>query len=626
MKKREKNMSLYNDNIDFLKKNYPYVKWNTEQEVESNTHEICVMEDRNKDTMLGVMIDNHVWTFGSCYDAEMAAEYWVNQFENVNYRTIFILIGVGNGIYIRKLTEKYPENYVIVCEPDMELFAAYLETQMMKRDFSDKVFLAAGENAEAIYMELMYKLINYDNKKEIKHVVIPNYQNVNRQLVVFYKKKYRDCVERVVITRNTIIVDEETRAENQLRNMLYFYKQFSLGQLYDAVKGIEPKKHTAIVVAAGPSLDKNIAELKKAQNKAFIMVVDTALKTVIKAGIKPDLAIMIDPEKDPQLFQKEEIRDLPLCVSICGNHKIIEAHKGELFFPTGETKMTEALMKKYEKGIYTVPTGGSVANNAFSIVGLMGFGTIILVGQDLAYPNGQIHTSAAYDDEQNIEISDSKYFQVEDIYGGKVYTEANMDCYRKWYEEQININPQIRVIDATEGGAKIRGTEIMTLREAIALTCDGKENLDYKNLIKPTKTMFNREQQTEIEQYFINVEFKLENLKKLLKEQKENYNQLEKIEMKNQQMGEKYKKLVKKTAKNTKKIEENELMDFLQLYKNIVEYRVIDNLNDNRDKNLSESIKAARGGKMLCETYMENIETVKAKWHELLIENHLIEE
>ncbi len=60
-------------------------------------------------------------------------EHWVNQFENVNYRTIFIIVGVGNGIYIRKLAEKYPENYIIVCEPDMELFVAYLETQNMKK-------------------------------------------------------------------------------------------------------------------------------------------------------------------------------------------------------------------------------------------------------------------------------------------------------------------------------------------------------------------------------------------------------------------------------------------------------------------------------------------------------------
>ena len=183
--------------------------------------------DRKNNVMLGVKVDNHIWSFGSCYDAEMAAEHWVNQFENVNYRTIFIIVGVGNGIYIRKLAEKYPENYIIVCEPDMELFVAYLETQNMKRDFSGKIFLAAGENADALYIELMYQVINYDNKKEIKYEILPNYQNVNEQLVLLYRKKYRDCVSRVIIKRNTIVVDEQTRAENQLRNMFYFYKKFS---------------------------------------------------------------------------------------------------------------------------------------------------------------------------------------------------------------------------------------------------------------------------------------------------------------------------------------------------------------------------------------------------------------
>ena len=619
-------MSLYNENIKFLKENYPYVKWDEEHELESNVHEICAINDRKNNVMLGVKVDNHIWSFGSCYDAEMAAEHWVNQFENVNYRTIFIIVGVGNGIYIRKLAEKYPENYIIVCEPDMELFVAYLETQNMKRDFSGKIFLAAGENADALYIELMYQVINYDNKKEIKYEILPNYQNVNEQLVLLYRKKYRDCVSRVIIKRNTIVVDEQTRAENQLRNMFYFYKKFSIGQLYDATEKITHQNRAAIVVAAGPSLDKNITELKKAQNKAFIIVVDTALKTVIKAGVKPDLAIMIDPEKDPSLFENEVIKNIPLCVSIYGNYRIISKHKGEVFFPTGESNLTEALMKKYNKGIYTVPTGGSVANNAFSIVGFMGFGTIILIGQDLAYPNGQIHTAEAYDDEKGIEASNSKYFEVEDIYGGKVYTESNMDSYRKWYEEQININPQIRVIDATEGGAKINGTEIMTLKEAISLTCENQDDIDYRSLIKPTETMFNEEQQEEIEQYFINIESQLSKLKKVLKDQEINYIQLEKMEIRNQQNESRYKRLVEKTSKTAKKLEENELMDFLQLYQNIVEYRVLDNMNDDQDKTLTESIKAAKGGKMTCQTYIENIDTVKVKWHQLLIENHLIEE
>ena len=92
------------------------------------------------------------------------------------------------------------------------------------------------------------------------------------------------------------------------------------------------------------------------------------------------------------------------------------------------------------------------------------------------------------------------------------------------------------------------------------------------------------------------------------------------MEIRNQQNESKYKRLVEKTSKTAKKLEENELMDFLQLYQNIVEYRVLDNMNDDQDKTLTE-----RRGKMICKTYIENIDTVKVKWHQLLIENHLIE-
>ena len=36
-------MSLYNENIKFLKENYSYVKWDEEHELESNVHEICAI-------------------------------------------------------------------------------------------------------------------------------------------------------------------------------------------------------------------------------------------------------------------------------------------------------------------------------------------------------------------------------------------------------------------------------------------------------------------------------------------------------------------------------------------------------------------------------------------------------
>ena len=57
---------------------------------------------------------------------------------------------------------------------------------------------------------------------------------------------------------------------------------------------ILPTDIPAIVVSAGPSLNKNIVELRKAKNKAFIVAVDTAVKPLVKAGIIPDLYVVVD--------------------------------------------------------------------------------------------------------------------------------------------------------------------------------------------------------------------------------------------------------------------------------------------------------------------------------------------
>lgn len=619
-------MCLYDRNIQFLKEQYPYVVWNEQFEDKNNSHKICVMEDKKQNPVICVLSDDHIWRLGSCYDAELAADVWVEQFENVNYRTIFIVMGIGSGIYVKKLAEKYPDQYIIVCEPDKELFSAYLQTQDMERNFSKNVFLAAGEKAVAIYIELVGKLVNYDNKKEIIFVSIPNYNHINSDILLEYKKQYRNHIERLIFIRNTLIMDEASRAKNELRNLFLFYKQYSIGQLYENARKIHPEKYAAIVVAAGPSLDKNIDQLKKAKGKAFIIAVDTALKAVINAGIEPDLAIMIDPEKEPDLFENERIKNLPLCVSTAGNNIIMVKHKGKLFFPTGESKITKKLALIYKRGIYTVATGGSVANNAFSIVGAMGFGTIILIGQDLAYPNGQVHTLSAYENEEYIDRDAGKYYEVEDIYGGKVYTEANMDCYRRWFEDQICINPQIKVIDATEGGAKIHGTEVMTLKEAIDKTCNFEKQLDFGEIVNPKETLFSDVEQKQIEAYYINIEQELTEIRKLLKKQVDNYRKLEELELKGKQHKKEYTKIVKKTTDTLNEIEKSELLELIQLYRNIVEYNVLDNINNNEDKTLSESIKAVRGGRMICEAYIENIDDIKEKWHKLLVESKLINE
>ena len=65
------------------------------------------------------------------------------------------------------------------------------------------------------------------------------------------------------------------------------------------LKNIRPyQRIPVVIVAAGPSLDKNIHILKEFQGKCLIICVDIVLFKLIENGIRPDFVINIDPHPE----------------------------------------------------------------------------------------------------------------------------------------------------------------------------------------------------------------------------------------------------------------------------------------------------------------------------------------
>jgi hypothetical protein len=121
----------------------------------------------------------------------------------------------------------------------------------------------------------------------------------------------------------------------------------------------------------------------------------------------------------------------------------------------------------YDKG--TVFSGSSVAHQLLGIATALGASPIILVGQDLAYSReGVSHTSEASVKEQ-VNVQDVNLF-VKDINGDDIPTTFVWKLFKQVYEKYIAFL-NIDCIDATEGGAFIEGTKIMTLREVIDKYC-----------------------------------------------------------------------------------------------------------------------------------------------------------
>ena len=54
----------------------------------------------------------------------------------------------------------------------------------------------------------------------------------------------------------------------------------------------------AVVVAAGPSLDKNVDKLRKIQRNVFIVAALRSLPVLQAAGVEPDLVVQLDAESD----------------------------------------------------------------------------------------------------------------------------------------------------------------------------------------------------------------------------------------------------------------------------------------------------------------------------------------
>ena len=61
---------------------------------------------------------------------------------------------------------------------------------------------------------------------------------------------------------------------------------------------------------------------------------------------------------------------------------------------------------------------------------------------------------------------------VDGWYGDMVKSRYDWIIYRNWFESAIQQLPDVEVIDATEGGALIHGSETMCLSEVIDTYCN----------------------------------------------------------------------------------------------------------------------------------------------------------
>ncbi len=424
------------------------------------------MEARDGNKILLASRDGKQHRFNSAYRPLDEAEKWVGQYDLKNLGVVVVMFGFGNGYFVRSIVKRLKNgDAILVYEPDVGVFKHVLENYDVRDLLAEGyVRILLGEDGLKQMHDNMNGLINWAKLKFLNHAKHPGYREVFK---IDYKKFNRivtDNVERHVVMRNTNVHQAPWLVANLANNL----KFIPGSNIVEDMRGLWSAEVPAIIVSAGPSLNRNVEEIKRAKGKAVIFAADSALPTLRRYGIEPDVAVLVDARKSPRHFQNVGFEQMPLVCACGANKTITNRHEGRKFWINCHPYFGDKF-RKLGKDLETYEAGGSVATVSFVVARILGLDKIILVGQDLAYDGEFTHSDNRT---THIMHEDAGVTQVEGIDGKPVKTRFDWMYYLKWFERKIEEEEgAITVVDATEGGAKIRGTVVTTLREAIDQYC-----------------------------------------------------------------------------------------------------------------------------------------------------------
>jgi len=380
---------------------------------------------------------------------------------------IMVCLGFGLG-YAALMLEKqrnFVSRSIVVIEPDPEiLLMAFRALDCRSIIESKDVLMCVGFSVEEIGVALQGHIFQENrliNAKNVQVVDMPASLSVHGDYYLEAVKKVNSTVYEGVKFVGNCPNDALQGLDNTLANLTRHINFPGISALEGAFKG-----QPGVVVASGPSLDKNVHLLSEIADKAVIVSADASLRHLLKRNLKPHLISCLERlDETALLFEgldSEQYKDVHMVASPVVHPKTFEAYHAPIIGTEREYAFFEAF--NFGKG-HLIP-GPSAGNMAFRILKHLGCDPIILIGQDLALSEeGKTHASGdPYGDEQSVYLESPE--EIEGNYTEKLQTNPVLKMFHYCYQIDVE-NFDGNVINATEGGARIPGTEVTTFREAI---------------------------------------------------------------------------------------------------------------------------------------------------------------
>jgi hypothetical protein len=365
-------------------------------------------------------------------------------------KKVNLLYGFGLGYHVLYMVELLkPGNRLIVFDLNLDIFYQALKLNNLSDILACKdIKLFISDNINYISSNLARVIENSEDLNIITHV--PSLTATDER---YDELKY--ILQEVNLRKSVSLEYRDLLQTNFHRNRQNI--KHNIGAFFEKFKDIP-----IIIVCAGPSLDKNKHLLKGLEDRALIICVGHALKSLLKINVKPHFIITIDPA--PIVYKQIEgleDLDIPFILMATAAPENGEKYRGPKFMACQHPNY----LKSEESG-FLIKTGGSVSTAALDIAIRMAGNPIIFIGQDLAYSSDKHHCEDSF--RENVSIKPLDTMRKVKGWGNEdIPTNLGMVSFNRWIQNRIRDERGITFINATEGGAFIDGLMHMPFAEVI---------------------------------------------------------------------------------------------------------------------------------------------------------------
>jgi hypothetical protein len=397
------------------------------------------------------------------------------------------VIGFGLGYHCGSLVEHLGEWGLVVCyEPDLGLLRGVLERIDCTEMFKSGRFMLVCDPDDSARCNQAFAGNEALVGMGVRLIAHPPSTG---RLVSTSERFGQTFTNALRATRThvvTTLANSRTTLRNALMNTDHYVRNAGIRGLKDSCAG-----KPAIVVSAGPSLEKNIELLREpgVRDRFVIIAVQTVLKPMLAKGIKPHFVAALDYHEVSGRFyeglSEEDVRGVRLIAEAKANPVILDSFPGEVICP-GDELLDRLLGERLHRDRGSLPMGATVAHLCYNFARYLGCDPVILIGQDLGFSDGQYYSNgAAIHTVWGSELSAHRSIEMleweriarmrahlqerEDIHGKAIYSDEQMCSYLAMFEQMFEKDSAsgLTIIDASEGGVRKAHTRVMPLREAI---------------------------------------------------------------------------------------------------------------------------------------------------------------